>query len=72
MLLLYTIDRLDEVITYSKNDLVEYSPTTEKHVDTGMTLVEIAEAYIHYSDNTAGNILLKKLDRPKGFEKALR
>ncbi|MEI4804504.1 class A beta-lactamase [Bacillus sp. FJAT-51639] len=67
-----SIDKLDEVITYTKDDLVTYSPITEKHVDTGMTLGEIAEAAICYSDNTAGNLLFKKLNGPNGFEKALR
>lgn len=71
MLLQYPINKLDKVNTYIKDDLVEYSPITEKHVDTGMTLGEIAEAAIRYSDNTAGNILFKKLDGPKGFEKEL-
>ncbi|MCC2463800.1 class A beta-lactamase Bla1 [Bacillus mobilis] len=65
-------DKLNEVITYTKEDLVEYSPVTEKHVDTGMTLGEIAEAAVRYSDNTAGNILFHKIGGPKGYEKALR
>lgn len=67
-----SIEQLDKVIAYTKNDLVEYSPITEKHVDTGMTLGELAEAAVRFSDNTAGNLLLKELDGPKGFEKALR
>ncbi|AUD26281.1 class A beta-lactamase Bla1 [Bacillus cereus] len=64
--------KLDKVITYTKEDLVDYSPVTEKHVDTGMTLGEIAEAAVRYSDNTAGNILFNKIGGPKGYEKALR
>lgn len=64
--------KLDEVITYTKEDLVDYSPVTEKHVDTGMTIGEIAEAAVRYSDNTAGNILFNKIGGPKGYEKALR
>lgn len=67
-----SIDKLNEVITYTKDDLVEYSPVTEKHVDTGMTLGEIAEAAVRSSDNTAGNILFHKIGGPKGYEKALR
>ncbi|MED1305053.1 class A beta-lactamase [Bacillus pacificus] len=67
-----SIDELDKVITYTKDDLVAYSPITEKHVDTGMTLGEIADAAVRYSDNTAGNLLFKELDGPKGFEKVLR
>ncbi len=67
-----SIDKLNEVINYTKDDLVEYSPVTEKHVDTGMTLGEIVEAAVRSSDNTAGNILLNKIGGPKGYEKALR
>ncbi|KIV72741.1 Beta-lactamase class A [Bacillus mycoides] len=65
-------EKLNEVITYTKDDLVEYSPITEKHVDTGMKLGEIAEAAVRSSDNTAGNILFNKIGGPKGYEKALR
>nr|WP_212936112.1 class A beta-lactamase Bla1 [Bacillus hominis] len=67
-----SIEKLNEVITYTKDDLVEYSPVTEKHVDTGMALGEIAEAAVRSSDNTAGNILFNKIGGPKGYEKALR
>ncbi|WP_412675094.1 class A beta-lactamase Bla1 [Bacillus mobilis] len=65
-------EKLNEVVTYTKEDLVEYSPVTEKYIDTGMTLGEIAEAAVRYSDNTAGNILFHKIGGPKGYEKALR
>lgn len=65
------IDKLDEVIPYNKDDLVTYSPITEKHVGTGMTLRELCDATVRYSDNTAGNLILQKLGGPKGFEKAL-
>ncbi|PFR46767.1 class A beta-lactamase [Bacillus cereus] len=64
--------KLDEVITYKKEDLVDYSPVTEKHVDTGMTIGQIAEAAVRYSDNTAGNILFHQIGGPKGYENALR
>ncbi|KPL61021.1 beta-lactamase [Rossellomorea vietnamensis] len=67
-----SIGELDEVITYTKDDLVTYSPITEQHVDTGMTLKEIGDAAIRYSDNTAGNLLLQELGGPNGFENALR
>lgn len=67
-----SINELDEIITYTKDDLVTYSPVTEKHVDTGMSLKEIAEAAIRYSDNTAGNLLFNEIGGPGGFEAALR
>ncbi|MGP4039086.1 class A beta-lactamase [Gracilibacillus sp. D59] len=66
------IKDLEKVVTYSKDDLVTYSPVTEKHVDTGMTLLEISEAAIRTSDNTAGNLLLEALGGPDKFEQVLR
>jgi beta-lactamase class A len=67
-----SLNELDEIITYTKEDLVAYSPVTENHVGTGMTLRELCEAAVRYSDNTAANILLETLGGPKGFEAVLR
>ncbi|WP_028982628.1 class A beta-lactamase [Sporolactobacillus terrae] len=66
-----SIHQLNEVILFSKDDLVTYSPIAENRVNSGMTLGEICEAAIRYSANTAGNLLLKKLGGPNGFEKTL-
>ncbi|GAA1071242.1 class A beta-lactamase [Nocardiopsis composta] len=68
----YSDDKLDEVVTYTEDDLVEHSPITEKHVDTGMSLREISDAAVRYSDNTAANLLFDQLDGPKGMEARLR
>ena len=65
-----SIDTLNEVIKFTKEDLVDYSPITEKHIDTGMTLGEVAEAAVRYSDNTAGNILFHKIGDRKGMKSA--
>lgn len=65
-------EELEETITYSEEDLVTYSPITEQHVDEGMTLVEIADAAIRYSDNTAGNLLLEAMGGPDELETILR
>lgn len=62
----------DQVIRYPASDLVDYSPETEKHVDTGMTVAELCKAAITLSDNTAGNQLLKLLDGPAGLTAYLR
>lgn len=62
----------DRVIHYPRTELVEYSPVTEKHVDTGMTVAALCEAAITVSDNTAGNQLLKLLGGPEGFTAFLR
>nr|WP_106498326.1 class A beta-lactamase [Lentibacillus sp. Marseille-P4043] len=66
------IKNLEKVVTYTKDDLVTYSPVTEKHVNTGMTLLEISEAAIQKSDNTAGNLLLEAIGGPDKFKQALR
>lgn len=63
---------LDRVVRYTAADLVSYSPVTEKHVDTGMTLREIADAAVRASDNTAGNLLFRELGGPDGLECDLR
>ncbi|MEF7637564.1 class A beta-lactamase BlaIII [Bacillus thuringiensis] len=67
-----SIEALDERITYTREDLSNYNPITEKHVDTGMTLKELADASVRYSDSTAHNLILKKLGGPSTFEKILR
>jgi beta-lactamase class A len=67
-----SIDDLDERINFTEEDLVDYSPITEKHVDTGMTLRELSDASIRYSDNTAGNLILESIGGPQGFKEVLR
>lgn len=67
-----SMEELEEIITYTEDDLVSYSPITEKHVDTGMTLAELSEAAVRTSDNTAGNLLFEELGGPEQFQKSLR
>ncbi|MBP2704941.1 class A beta-lactamase [Microbispora sp. RL4-1S] len=58
---------LDRVVRYGRGDLLDYSPITEKHVATGMTVAELCQAAITMSDNTAGNLLLKQIGGPAGL-----
>jgi beta-lactamase class A len=61
-------ERLDRRIVYAKDDLVAYSPVTEKHVgEPGMSLAELCHATITLSDNTAGNLLLASFGGPAGL-----
>ena len=60
-------EQLDRRIRYEARHLVTYSPVTEKHIATGMTLAELCDAAITLSDNTAGNLLLSSLGGPEGF-----
>ncbi len=51
-------------IRYAQNDLVAYSPITEKHLEVGMTVADLCAAAVQYSDNTAANLLMKELGGP--------
>jgi beta-lactamase class A len=66
------LDGLNRKITYAQKDLVTYSPITEKHVTTGMTLREVMDAALRYSDNTAANLMFGELGGPTAVGTALR
>ncbi|WP_410171898.1 class A beta-lactamase [Amycolatopsis heterodermiae] len=63
---------LGKVLKYTRADLQENSPVTEKHVDTGITLRDAIDAALRYSDNTAANLLFRELGGPAGLGAALR
>jgi beta-lactamase class A len=63
---------LDRVIRYTRADLVNHTPITEKHVDSGMTVAQLCRAAVTYSDNTAGNLLLRQLGGPRGLTRFFR
>jgi len=67
----YSMSGLGKVIRYSRDDLVAYSPVTEKHVETGMSLGALCDAAVRYSDNTAANLLFDALGGPKGLDSML-
>lgn len=67
-----TAQQLDQVVTYSKSDLVDYSPVTSLHVTTGMTLSAIMAAALTISDNTALNLMLNQIGGPSALQAALR
>ncbi len=66
------LDRLERRVTYTRADLAAYSPVTERHVDTGMTLRQLCDAAVRYSDNTAANLLLRHLGGPRALTTHLR
>lgn len=55
---------LERRVTYTAQDLVNYSPITKPHLASGMTVAELCAAAIDYSDNTAVNLLMKILGGP--------
>jgi beta-lactamase class A len=49
-----------------------HSPVTQENVATGMTVGELCDATIRFSDNTAGNLLLKELGGPTAITRFCR
>ncbi|MFI1682123.1 class A beta-lactamase [Streptomyces sp. NPDC020607] len=66
------LGRLDKRVTYTAADVDSISPVTEKHIATGMTLRELCDAAIRYSDGTAGNLLMREIGGPAGLTAYLR
>ncbi|MEU1122604.1 class A beta-lactamase [Streptomyces sp. NPDC005899] len=64
--------QLDRLVRYGREAIVANSPVTERHVAAGMTLRELCDAAIRYSDNAAANLLFRELGGPGGLQAALR
>ncbi|WP_369695874.1 class A beta-lactamase [Streptomyces abyssomicinicus] len=63
---------LDRRIRYTKAQLVENSDICEANLATGMTIRELCAAAIQWSDNTAGNLLLREIGGPHGITRFAR
>lgn len=63
---------LDQVVHYTSADLLAYAPITSRFVDTGMTVRELIDAMLRFSDNTAANLLVARLGGPDAVEQWLR
>lgn len=57
-------EHLNRSIAFSKSDLVTYSPETEKHAGSSMTVADLCKAAVTLSDNTAANLLLASFGGP--------
>ncbi|EME53997.1 beta-lactamase [Amycolatopsis decaplanina DSM 44594] len=58
------LSHLETRVSYSRDDLMEHAPVTGRHVATGMTIRQLCDAAIRFSDGTAGNLLLRDLGGP--------
>ena len=65
-------EKLDRRIAVAKADLLSHSPIAEKHVGDGMTVAELCDAAVTYSDNAAANLLLASFGGPDGLTAWLR
>ncbi|MDA0170974.1 class A beta-lactamase [Solirubrobacter taibaiensis] len=71
MLSEYGLDELDTPVEITT--LVNaYSPVTERKLGSSMTLKQLCDAAVRYSDNTAANLLLLQLGGPTGLDALLR
>ncbi|MCX5057237.1 class A beta-lactamase [Streptomyces sp. NBC_00452] len=72
------LDRHGEVLArrihYRREDLVDGAPVTgtEEHLANGMTVAELCDAAIRYSDNSAANFLLRLLGGPTAITRFAR
>ncbi|HEX4766393.1 MAG TPA: class A beta-lactamase [Lichenihabitans sp.] len=61
-------EQVSRRVRFTASDLVTSSPITKDRVGgDGMTLAELCAAAIDYSDNTAGNMLLRQIGGPAGL-----
>jgi beta-lactamase class A len=63
---------LDRRIRYTEAQLVEPTAICRANLATGMTIRELCDAAIRYSDNTAGNLLLRQIGGPHGITRFAR
>nr|WP_042188792.1 class A beta-lactamase [Kibdelosporangium sp. MJ126-NF4]CEL18465.1 Beta-lactamase class A [Kibdelosporangium sp. MJ126-NF4] len=66
------MSHLDTIVRYGKGDLLKSAVITSQHVTTGMTIRDLCDAAIRYSDGTAGNLLLRELGGPQQLTEYLR
>lgn len=63
---------LQQVVRYTRADLLSHSPVTERHVERGMTVSGLCEATVQTSDNAAANLLLHRIGGPAGLTAYMR
>ncbi|QJU52665.1 class A beta-lactamase [Herbiconiux sp. KACC 21604] len=74
MLATTTPERRSTTLTWTQADLdtAGYSPVTQEHLTTGLTLAQLAEAAVRSSDNTALNLVLGAVGGPDAVQRFLR
>lgn len=58
---------LGRLVRYSQDDLLLTSPVTSRNVASGMRIMDLCQAIILYSDNTAANLLLAAIGGPQAL-----
>ena len=63
---------LYKVVHYTEADLVDGSDQTRAHLADGMTVEQLADVAVRYSDNGAGNLILRELGGPTAVTRFAR
>jgi beta-lactamase class A len=66
------LGHLNKRVTYTRADVDSISPITQDHIATGMTIGQLCDAAIRYSDGTAGNLLMRDIGGPPALTAYLR
>jgi len=60
--------RLDDLIAYGPDDLLEYAPVAKQNLEKGaMSVADMCEAAVELSDNTCANALLARVGGPSAL-----
>lgn len=68
-------DVLEQTVELDESTVVDFSPEIEEALENGeteLTVREVADAAVRYSDNTAGNILFDLIGGPEELQGVLR
>ena len=58
-------DRLDAMVSYGSNDLLDYAPVAKQNLAHGaMSVADMCKAIVELSDNTCANLLLTRVGGP--------
>ncbi|MBR0756520.1 class A beta-lactamase [Bradyrhizobium jicamae] len=61
-------DRLDERISYTKADLLDYAPVAKENLSSGaMSISDLCKGAVELSDNTCANLLLARIGGPEAL-----
>lgn len=66
------LSHLDKHVTYTRADVDSISPITQDHIAGGMSIRQLCDAAIRYSDGTAGNLLMRDIGGPAKLTAYLR
>ena len=68
----HPLSYLEEAVAIRKSDVDSISPITEHHIGSTMTIRQLCDAAIRFSDGTAGNLLMRDIGGPAALTAYLR